>query len=120
MLLVTYRVAFWSALLFALTMAWVPHPPSVAEIGDKFQHMAAFGTLSLLACAAYPKADLLRMGERLSFVGAMVEVVQSIPALRRDCDVMDWVADTAIIAAVVAVVALIRSQRKLSSASAIS
>ena len=40
---------------------------------------------------------LSRMGERLSFLGAMIEVTQSIPALHRDCDIMDWVIDTAAI-----------------------
>ena len=105
------RAAFWLALAFALTMAWLPHPPEVAHIGDKYQHMAAFGTLTILAIAAYPHAELLRVGERLSFLGALIEVVQSIPALHRDCDIMDWAADTAVIVAVIVVVRLHRRRR---------
>ena len=101
------RVAFCFAFMFAVTMALVPHPLSVPA-GDKYQHMAAFGTLTVLAAAGWPRTDLLRIGERLSFLGALIEVVQSIPALHRDCDIMDWLADTAIIVGVLLVVALYR------------
>ena len=103
------RPAFWLALAFAVTMALLPHPPDLRlHVGDKVQHMLAFGTLSVLAAAAWPRAELLRTGERLSFLGALIEVLQSIPALHRDCDIMDWVADTAVIAGVLLVVRLYR------------
>ena len=105
------RAAFWLALIFAVTMALLPHPPTAGvEVGDKYQHMLAFGTLTILAVAGHPRADLLRLGERLSFLGAMIEVLQSIPALHRDCDIWDWVADTAVIAAVLLCVALYRRE----------
>ncbi len=90
-------------------MATLPHPPEVPIESDKLQHMLAFGTLSILAVIAYPKACLLRIGERLSFLGAMIELVQSIPSLHRDCDIMDWVADTAMIIGVLAVAAISRA-----------
>jgi VanZ family protein len=102
------RVAFWTALLGAVVMAALPHPPTTIEIGDKYQHMLAFGTLAVLAILAYPATPLGRIAERLSFLGAMIEVVQSIPALHRDCDILDWVADTAVVLAVVAMVVLYR------------
>ncbi len=103
------RVLFWAALLFAVTMALLPHPPHVADrLGDKYQHMLAFGTLAVLAAIAWPRAELLRVGERLSFLGALIEVTQSIPALHRDCDIMDWVADTSVIVGVLVVVWLAR------------
>jgi hypothetical protein len=38
----------------------------------------------------------------------LIEVLQSIPALHRDCDIMDWVADTGAILVALALVALIR------------
>lgn len=103
------KLAFWIALAVALVMALMPAPPITVEVGDKWQHMAAFATLTVLACAGWPGADLLRIGERLSFLGAMIELVQSIPRLNRDCDIMDWVADTVMIAGVLIVVALVRS-----------
>jgi hypothetical protein len=70
--------------------------------------LLAFGTLAALAALGYAQSPLLRIAERLSFLGAMIEVVQSIPALHRDCDIMDWVADTTIILVVLAVAAPIR------------
>lgn len=102
------RLLFWAALVFALVMAWLPHPPQPLPMQDKFQHMLAFGTLTILAVAGYPRAELLRIGERLSFVGALIEVVQNIPALHRDCDIKDWLADTVVIIAVLMVVVLRR------------
>ena len=98
------RLLFWAALLFALVMALSPQPPVTVTVTDKWQHMAAFGALTVLACAGWPDAPLLRIAERLSFLGAMIELVQPIPALHRDCDIMDWFADTAMILGVVLVV----------------
>jgi hypothetical protein len=111
-LLLVARALFWASLGFALVMAFLPHPPQpLGQMQDKFQHMLAFGTLTILAVAAYPRAELLRVGERLSFVGALIEVVQSIPALHRDCDIWDWIADTVVIAAVLLVVVAWRRYR---------
>ncbi len=109
-------VTFWRLLLAvaltgAITLALLPHPPTMPIDGDKMQHMLAFGTMTILAVLAYPHTPLHRIGERLSFLGAMIEVLQSIPALNRDCDVMDWVADTVVIVAVLLFVALIRRGR---------
>lgn len=112
----TVRVPFFlmllAALLFAMVMALIPHPPQVIEATDKWQHMAAFGTLTLLSVLAFPGASLLRIGERLSFLGAMIEVLQSIPSLHRDCDIMDWVADTGMIVAVLLCAALARGMTR--------
>ena len=103
---------FAAALAFTLAMAWLPHPPDVpGHLGDKVQHVAAFLTLALLAAWAFPLAPLARIGERLSFLGALIEVVQNIPALHRDCDIMDWAADTLAVIAMLALVALVRGYR---------
>jgi hypothetical protein len=101
--------AFWLALAFALFMALVPKPPQIVEINnDKIDHMLAFTTLAILGAIGFPRMSLLRLGERLSFVGAMIEVLQAIPVLHRDCDYRDWIADTASVAVVLLIVALIR------------
>jgi hypothetical protein len=111
------RLAFWrltlfAAAMFAVVMAVIPHPPHVLDnIWDKWQHMTAFGVLTVLSVLAYPRIPLSRIGERLSFLGAMIEVVQSIPAVHRDCDIMDWVADTAVIIGVLVVIRLVRGPR---------
>lgn len=102
------RVALFAAVTFAVTMALLPHPPGVIEVGDKYQHMLAFAVLAALAALAYPREPLFRLGERLSFLGALIEVLQAIPALHRDCDIFDWLADTAAIAAVLGLIWLAR------------
>ncbi len=103
-------ILFWLALAFAVTMALLPHPPHlpIDRFGDKFEHMLAFGTLTVLADLAFVSTPRLRIAERLSFLGALIEVTQSIPALHRDCDIRDWIADTAAILVVTGVVALWR------------
>ncbi|HWJ38418.1 MAG TPA: VanZ family protein [Sphingomicrobium sp.] len=76
-------------------MATLPHPPEVpGEPNDKIQHILAFATLTLLASFAYPQWRIIRVLVGLSMFGALIEVVQAIPALQRDSDVRDWLADT--------------------------
>lgn len=108
-----WRAALLGALALAFTMALLPKPPHLPFDGmsDKYQHMLAFAVLSLLAALAYPRASLLRIGERLSFLGALIEVLQAIPSLHRDCDIRDWIADTLAIALVLGFVALTRRRR---------
>lgn len=104
-------VAFVLTMAFVLLMAWLPHPPHTPlERFDKVQHMAAFATLALLASWAFPRAPLARVAERLSFLGALVEVVQNMPSVQRDCDVYDWIADTCAIIAALGLVALVRKR----------
>ncbi|MGN6058034.1 MAG: VanZ family protein [Sphingomicrobium sp.] len=89
------RLLFWAAAIFAFVMAVLPHPPEVpGEPNDKIQHMVAFATLGLLGAWAYARALLMRLLIGLSLFGAFIEVVQAIPALGRDSDVKDWMADT--------------------------
>ena len=112
--LVAFRLLFTAALIFALVMALLPKPPHliIDNLGDKFEHSLAFVTLAVLAALAFPLASLPRIGERLSFLGALIEVFQSIPSLHRDCDVMDWIFDTlAITVALLFVIALRRAKR---------
>ena len=52
-----------------------------------------------------------RTAERLSFLGALIEVGQSIPVLHRDCDIRDWFADTAAVLVVLGLYALARRIR---------
>ena len=107
-----FLAVFAAALVFTLVMAWLPHPPAVPlQQDDKFWHILAFVTLSILATLAFPAVPLLRIGERLSFLGALIEVGQSIPALHRDCDIRDWVADTIAVVVTLAIVAGIRRLR---------
>ena len=100
---------FWAALVFAFVMAVLPQPPRLpGEPSDKIQHILAFTVLAGLAAAAYPRARLLSLGLRLSAFGALIEVVQTIPMLHRDGDVVDWIADTLAAAVVLGVCAFFR------------
>jgi hypothetical protein len=95
------RAVFGAAACFAFVMAVVPHPPEVPGApNDKVQHIAAFATLALLGSFAYPRTALTKLLLWLSLFGAFIEVVQAIPALHRDSDVLDWLADTAAVGAV--------------------
>lgn len=108
----TAALAFWLCFAGAVSLALLPHPPHLIEVGDKAQHMLAFGTLAALGSFAFPRMPMVRLGERLSFLGALVEVLQAIPALHRDCDIRDWIADTLAIAAVLVTLHLLRRLRK--------
>lgn len=89
------RLLFWAAAIFAFVMAVLPHPPEVpGQPSDKIQHMAAFATLGLLGAWAYAQVAVLQLLVGLSLFGAVIEWVQAIPALHRDSDVKDWIADT--------------------------
>jgi VanZ family protein len=98
-----FKLLFWAALIFACVMAVLPKPPQtpIDKFGDKFAHMVAFATLAGLAMAAFGRELRWKIVERLAFLGALIEVIQSIPALHRTCDIRDWLAD--VLAVVVAV-----------------
>jgi hypothetical protein len=91
--LLVLQLLFWAATIFAFVMAVLPHPPHVPA-NDKVQHMAAFATLGLLGSFAYPRLTAMRLLIGLSLFGAFIEIVQAIPALHRDSDPLDWLADT--------------------------
>jgi len=107
----TARILFWIAASFAFVMAVLPHPPEVpGQPNDKVQHITAFATLALLGSFAYPATALLQLLLRLSLFGALIEVVQAIPALNRDSDVLDWLADTVAVAVVLLLIRWWRSR----------
>ena len=104
--LIILRFTFWLAAAIALVMALVPHPPQLpGEPSDKIQHIAAFLLLGALGSFAYPKTRPVYLGAGLSLFGAAIEILQLIPALHRDGDPLDWLADTA---AVVLIITLLR------------
>ncbi|MBX9859843.1 MAG: hypothetical protein K2Y20_09670 [Sphingomonas sp.] len=99
-----------AALIGTTVMALVPHEPkALDQVLDRYQHMAAFGLLAVLASIGFRQASLFRLGERLSFLGALIEIAQSIPELHRDCDIFDWIADSVAIVVVLCIVGLVRN-----------
>ncbi len=107
------RLLFWAAAIFAFVMAVLPHPPEIpGQPSDKLQHVAAFATLGLLGAWAYAETALLKLFAGLSLFGAFIEVVQAIPALNRDSDVRDWIADTLACGLMLLLAAYLRSRRR--------
>ena len=101
------RLLFWAAAAFAFVMAALPHPPEVPGApSDKVQHILAFLTLAALARWAYPAVRKRWLLLGLALFGAAIELVQAIPALNRDSDPLDWLADVAAAAAVFVAIAL--------------
>ncbi|MFC3212887.1 hypothetical protein [Novosphingobium panipatense] len=82
-----FRILFWLALVLAVTMAVLPHPPTLPGApSDKLQHMMAFATLAVLAVLGHPRVPKLVIALALVALGGAIEVVQMIPlsiAMRR-------------------------------------
>ena len=98
------RTIFWIAIVLSFLAAINPLPPLLPGApSDKVQHIFAFLVLGALAIIAYRDSGPLRLLIGLSAFGALIEVVQTIPALHRDGDVMDWIADTVAAAAILAI-----------------
>jgi hypothetical protein len=95
------QVAFFAALIFTFYSAVIPPAHALQLVPwDKAEHFIAFYALTGLAVAAFPRRHLFFIAALLSGFGALIEVVQGLPMVRRDCDFWDWVADTlAVIAA---------------------
>jgi hypothetical protein len=101
------RLIFWIACAVAFVMAVLPQPPQVpGGLSDKVQHVIAFLILAALGWWAYPdvKKRYLLLG--LAAFGAVIEFVQALPAVGRDGDPLDWVADVIAALTVFVIVAL--------------
>lgn len=89
------QFSFFAAALITFIMAVLPHPPHVPfASSDKVQHMAAFATLAVLGTIAFPSIRISYLIVGLIAFGALIEVVQMIPVLHRDSDILDLAADT--------------------------
>lgn len=90
-----FRLAFVVAATVSFVMAVLPHPPRLpGDPSDKLLHIAAFALLAGLGAAAFPARTVLQLWLGLTVFGAAIEVVQAIPALNRDSDYLDFLADS--------------------------
>ncbi|RZJ31378.1 MAG: hypothetical protein EON85_03420 [Brevundimonas sp.] len=84
-------------IVFAFVVAWFAFTPSTgAESGlpwDKANHAMAFLTWTVLAGCGWPRAGILRVALVMLGLGTAVELIQGLPAVGRDADVWDVVAD---------------------------
>ncbi|HEX3951650.1 MAG TPA: hypothetical protein VHW95_17500 [Steroidobacteraceae bacterium] len=103
LLLKIARTVFFAALLFTFYSAVAP-PAHALKLTpwDKATHFIAFYGLTGLAVAAFPKRPLWITAALLSAFGALIEVVQGLPMVRRDRDFWDWVADSVAIGSALA------------------
>jgi hypothetical protein len=103
LLLKIARLVFFAALIFTIYSAVMP-PSHVLQLTpwDKATHFIAFYVLTGLAVAAFPKQNLIVVAALLSAFGALIELVQGLPAVHRDRDFWDWVADTLAISSALA------------------
>ena len=77
-------------------MALLPEPPDLLDrAGDKAQHMLAFATLGALAAMGWRERPAILLFAVIAAFGGAIELFQGIPALHRDADVVDWLADMA-------------------------
>lgn len=84
-------------LVCALVMAWLAFRPSTGvDVGlpwDKANHALSFLVLTVLAGCGWPRLTLVRTGLIMLAAGIVIELVQGLPAIGRDADVWDVVAD---------------------------
>ncbi|MGC1305374.1 MAG: hypothetical protein WA840_23640 [Caulobacteraceae bacterium] len=115
--LVAARLALAICTFLTLWTAFAPpHGPKLHLFPwDKAEHFSAFFALTASAVLAFPRTRLVWIGAALSLSGALIEVIQGLPWVNRDCDVMDWVADTVAIGAVMGVIVAARLRREVSA-----
>lgn len=103
------RVVFWFAVAFAMWAATVSGGFGFWEMADKMQHAITFLAITSLAIVGYPRVPLWTIWAGLSAFGGAIELIQMIPALGRDANLMDFIADVAAISCAVAFAWLARS-----------
>lgn len=81
-----------------------PHAGPSLLPWDKAEHFAAFFGLLLLALPAFPELPLWQLAVLLCAEGGLIEILQGLPFIHRDPDIKDWLADSAGIMAVIAVI----------------
>lgn len=93
-------------------MALLPKPPEMPGApGDKIQHMLAFFTLGALAASGWRARPGWALFAGLAAFGGAIEILQAIPALHRDAEPLDWLADMGAAATALAVVRLLLPRR---------
>lgn len=93
--LTALRVLFALSCAIGLWLALRPltgPPPPPGPI-DKIEHFTGFYLLSVMALPAFPAARRWQIFVGLTAFGGLVELLQAIPFINRDCDFWDWLTD---------------------------
>ena len=94
------------AILLYLCLAPSHDLPNV-RMWDKLEHAIAWAVLAGTGLLLWPRR-LWEIGAFSVALGALVEVLQGLPAIHRDSDWRDWVADCLGVAVAILVWRLIR------------
>ena len=90
----TFRIG---TVAFSLAVAWFAFRPAATIEGglpwDKANHAVAFLTWTVLAACGWPRNGLVRSAGIMLGAGIAIELIQGLPAVGRDADVWDVVAD---------------------------
>lgn len=85
---------FLAAVAFTLYAALAPGDDTAGLIPwDKAKHFIVFYGLAFLAMLTLPKSRFWKIGMVLLGFGIAIEILQGLPAVGRDADVFDVVAD---------------------------
>ncbi len=100
--LIAARAVFFLSCAWGLWLALSPHvgPPPPPGPYDRIEHFTGFYVLAVIALVAFPGSARWKIFAGLTAFGGLVEILQAIPALHRDCDVWDWATDMVGIGAV--------------------
>lgn len=114
-LIIAARLALCAFALTTAVFAFAA-PGSGAHLfpWDKADHFSAFFAIMAAGVVAFPRVRMAWIAAAVSAAGAAIELIQGLAPVGRDCDVWDWMAENAAIAAVIAVVVAGDIRRRLS------
>jgi VanZ family protein len=92
------RIGYWLVVAGVFILAVAPLPQAGPPGSDKVDHFAAFFVLTMGAAVLYVRRPLWLIGALLLAYGGLIEIVQGLPLVGRDSDVLDWLTDAAGIA----------------------
>lgn len=86
-----------ATLILSVVLAWLAFKPSTGvDVGlpwDKANHCSSFAVLTVVAGCGWARLTVMRMAAVMLAAGIGIELVQGLPAIGRDADVWDVVAD---------------------------
>lgn len=86
-----------ATLILSLVLAWLAFRPSTGvDVGlswDKANHCLSFAVLTVVTGCGWPRLTVVQLAAIMIAAGIGIELVQGLPAVGRDADVWDVVAD---------------------------
>lgn len=87
------QAAYWLVVVAVFAGAVAPIHEGGPPGSDKVEHFAVFAALMAGAGLIYRRQPLWRAALLLLLYGGLIEIVQGLPMVGRDRDLMDWLAD---------------------------